>query len=121
MIYGEEDGPFVRLVLPLEVVRTLRDVLYRHVSPSMGLDQALYDELGSQLQQQVVGDKVFELRLSVGGGPNDFDVYVNGEYFGYIEKRSNGTWIGDITDGNGPPSKPFADRDEAIAYVVKPY
>jgi hypothetical protein len=48
----EENGPTVTLELPLEIVRTLREVLYRHISPSMGIDQALYDEIGYQVQAQ---------------------------------------------------------------------
>lgn len=40
------------------------------------------------------------------------------EWLGDIEQLADGTWIGDLTMGNGPPSKPFATRAEAVAYVV---
>lgn len=46
-------------------------------------------------------------------------VFVDGDDMGDIEQLSDGTWIGDITNGNGPPSKPYASRDEAVQYVVR--
>jgi hypothetical protein len=47
-----------------------------------------------------------------------FAVLEDGEWIGDIEQLSDGTWIGDVTQGNGPPSKPHATRDEAVAWVV---
>lgn len=53
VIYSEEeDGPMVTLVLPRGVVLQLRHVLFMNVTPAMGLDMGLYDELGHQLRQQ---------------------------------------------------------------------
>lgn len=54
-LYTEDDGPAVTLELPIEVVRTLRQVLYRYVTPAMGIDQVLYDELGYQLEDAQKG------------------------------------------------------------------
>jgi hypothetical protein len=49
---------------------------------------------------------------------NCWAVFVDGDDFGDIEQLADGTWIGDVTSGNGPPSRPFATRDEAVAYVT---
>jgi hypothetical protein len=46
------------------------------------------------------------------------DVLVDGDRLGYIEQLADGTWVGDITEGNGPPSKPYTTQLEAVEYVV---
>lgn len=62
----------------------------------------------------------FELRPVHPDLPNCFAVFVNGEDMGDIEQLVDGTWEGDITAGNGPPSKPFATQAEAVQYVLNP-
>lgn len=47
-----EDDPMIVIGLPLSVVRTLIDISYRHITPSMGLDQSFMDELLNQLAEQ---------------------------------------------------------------------
>ena len=49
-LYNEDDdGPSMLLRLPVEVVETLIEISYRHITPAMGLDQGFTDELGLQL------------------------------------------------------------------------
>lgn len=50
-IYGPEDGPTMTLELPVEVVETLKDIAYRHITPAMGLNGAFVDELRAQLAE----------------------------------------------------------------------
>lgn len=70
----------------------------------------------------VAMQKAIELRPTDPDYPESFfAVYVDDDCFGDIERRTDGTWVGDITLGNGPPSKPYATCDEAVAYVVNPY
>jgi hypothetical protein len=45
----EEDGPAMKLELPVAIVETLIEVSYRYISPNMGLDGAFTDELREQL------------------------------------------------------------------------
>jgi len=39
-------------------------------------------------------------------------------WHGDVELQANGQWVGDVTLGNGPPSKPYDTLAEAVSYVV---
>jgi hypothetical protein len=54
MLFDEtEHAPIVNLRLPLEVVRSMRDFIYRNATPNDGLDGTVYDEINNQIAQQI--------------------------------------------------------------------
>lgn len=64
-------------------------------------------------------EDMIELRPAYpGSGDGLLTVFSNGDWLGDLERLADDTWVGDVTQGNGPPSKPFATRDEALTYVV---
>lgn len=50
--YSRNEDDTVTLVLPRADVQTLLHVLYKYVTPAMGIDQLLHDEIADQLAGQ---------------------------------------------------------------------
>lgn len=50
--------------------------------------------------------------------PANCIVTIDGDWAGDVIACNDGTWRGDVTQGNGPPSRPFATQLEAVDYVV---
>lgn len=58
-IYDADDGPTITIELPQKEVEKLLDVLWYHVTPAMGLDQLIHDEIRAQYVVQH-GDSVIQ-------------------------------------------------------------
>ncbi len=52
--YDEDDfGPLITLQVPLEIARSIRDLVYREGTPNMGLNGLVVDELNDQIRHQI--------------------------------------------------------------------